>query len=79
MELLKENLLPEYLQFLQFECGLSPLTRENYARDIAQLIKLAETTALNDLQIIHIRRFIATLHSKGLGHRAHAFQLARIL
>ena len=75
MELLKENLLPEYLQFLQFERGLSPLTRENYARDIKQLIKLADTNALNELQNIQIRRFIANLHSKGLGGKS----LARML
>ena len=75
MELLKENLLPEYLQFLQFERGLSPLTRENYARDIKQLIQLADATALNELQNIQIRRFIATLHSKGLGGKS----LARML
>lgn len=80
MELLKENLLPEYLQFLQFERGLSPLTRENYARDITQLIKLAdgivEPIALNELQNTHIRRFIATLHSKGLGGKSIARMLS---
>jgi integrase/recombinase XerC len=69
------DLLNEYLQFLNFERGLSALTRENYARDISQLIKLADTTSLNDLQNIHIRRFIATLHSKGLGGKS----LARML
>ena len=69
------DLLAEYLEFLNFERGLSPLTRENYARDITQLIKLADTTALNDLQNIQIRRFIATLHSKGLGGKS----LARML
>ena len=76
MELLSENLLPEYLEFLNFERGLSPLTRENYARDISQLIKLADTTALNDLQINHIRRFIATLHAKGLGGKSIARMLS---
>ena len=76
MEPLKENLLSEYLQFLQFERGLSPLTRENYARDITQLIKLADSTALNALQNIHIRRFIATLHSKGLGGKSIARMLS---
>ena len=76
MEPLKENLLPEYLQFLQFERGLSPLTRENYARDITQLIKLADSTALNALQNIHIRRFIATLHAKGLGGKSIARMLS---
>ncbi len=81
MDLLTENLLPkhflsEYLEFLNFERGLSPLTRENYARDITQLIKLADSTALNALQNIHIRRFIASLHSKGLGGKSIARMLS---
>ena len=67
--------LKEYLEFLNFERGLSPLTRENYARDITQLIKLADSIALDQLQNIQIRRFIATLHSKGLGGKS----IARIL
>jgi integrase/recombinase XerC len=70
------ELLTEYLEFLNFERGLSPLTRENYARDIAQLIKLADETALNNLKINHIRRFIATLHSKGLGGKSIARMLS---
>ena len=80
MERLKENcpieyLLTEYLEFLQFERGLSPLTRENYARDITKLIELADKFTLKELQTNHIRRFIATLHSKGLGGKS----IARIL
>ena len=74
-----QKFLTEYLEFLNFERGLSPLTRENYARDIKQLIKLAdaivEPTSLKELQNIQIRRFIATLHSKGLGGKS----LARML
>ena len=74
------ELLTEYLAFLNFERGLSPLTRENYARDIKQLIKLAneivEPTKLNELQNIQIRRFIATLHSKGLGGKSIARMLS---
>jgi integrase/recombinase XerC len=76
VELPTENLLTEYLEFLNFERGLSPLTRENYARDISQLIKLADTSALKDLQINHIRRFIASLHSKGLGGKSIARMLS---
>jgi integrase/recombinase XerC len=76
VELLKENLLTEYLEFLQFERGLSLLTRENYARDIVKLIELADSTALNELQNIQIRRFIATLHSKGLGGKSIARMLS---
>ena len=81
MDLLTENLLPEhslseYLEFLNFERGLSPLTRENYARDITQLIKLADSATLNSLQNMHIRRFIASLHSKGLGGKSIARKLS---
>lgn len=76
MEFLKENLLTEYLEFLNFERGLSLLTRENYARDIAQLIKLADSFALDELQTNHIRRFIASLHSKGLGGKSIARMLS---
>ena len=77
---LAANLLTEYLAFLQFERGLSALTRENYARDIAKLIvlaeKIAEPTKLNALQNIHIRRFIANLHAKGLGGKSIARMLS---
>ena len=81
MERLKENcpieyLLTEYLEFLQFERGLSPLTRENYARDITKLIELADKFTLKELQTNHIRRFIATLHSKGLGGKSIARMLS---
>jgi integrase/recombinase XerC len=68
--------LKTYLDFLNFERGLSPLTQENYARDIKQLIELSGETALNNLQNTHIRRFIATLHSKGLGGKSIARMLS---
>jgi integrase/recombinase XerC len=70
------DFLTEYLEFLNFERGLSPLTRENYARDITQLIKLADKLELNSLQNIHIRRFIASLHAKGLGGKSIARMLS---
>jgi integrase/recombinase XerC len=70
------DLLTEYIQFLQFERGLSPLTRENYARDISQLIQLAGANELTSLQTNHIRRFIATLHAKGLGGKSIARMLS---
>ena len=80
MDLLTENLLPEYLEFFNFERGLSLLTRENYARDIAKLIELAngivEPSTINSLQNIHIRRFVATLHAKGLGGKSIARMLS---
>ena len=70
------DLLTEYLTFLNVERGLSPLTRENYARDITQLIKFADNLELHSLQNVHIRRFIASLHSKGLGGKSIARMLS---
>jgi integrase/recombinase XerC len=70
------DLLADYLSFLNYERGLSPLTRESYARDIKQLIALSDGTALNNLQNSHIRRYIASLHSKGLGGKSIARMLS---
>ena len=70
------DFLSDYLNFLNFERGLSPLTRENYARDIHRLVKLSGETALNSLNNTHIRRFIANLHSKGLGGKSIARMLS---
>jgi len=70
------DLLAEYLKFLNFERGLSPLTRENYARDIQQLLTLNGDTPLDQLQSAHIRRYIAAFHSKGLGGKSIARMLS---
>jgi integrase/recombinase XerC len=67
--------LQGYLAYLNNERGYSPLTAENYARDIRRLLSLAGTIPLADLKSHHIRRFIAQLHGGGLGGRS----LARVL
>lgn len=67
--------LQGYLAYLHNERNYSPLTAENYARDIRRLLALAGSTALPDLKSHHIRRYIAQLHSSGLGGRS----LARVL
>ncbi|KAF0202359.1 MAG: integrase/recombinase [Gallionellaceae bacterium] len=67
--------LQGYLAYLNNERNYSPLTAENYARDIRRLFALAGATPLPDLKSHHIRRFIAQLHSSGLGGRT----LARVL
>src|SRR3990172_6478416 len=67
--------LSGYLAWLRTEKQYSELTAENYARDLEHLFELAADTPLADLKIHHIRRFIAQLHSKGLGGRT----LARML
>lgn len=69
------DLLAEYLKFLNVERGLSPLTRENYARDIRQLLDLSDKTPLKKLDSGDIRRITASLHSKGLSGKS----IARIL
>jgi len=67
--------LQGYLAYLNNERNYSPLTAENYARDIRRLLTLAGATPLPDLKSHHIRRYIAQLHGSGLGGRS----LARVL
>lgn len=62
--------LNAYLQHLSFERGLSALTCKNYARDIQLLESLVENTSLAQVQNTQIRRFIATLHSRGLSGKS---------
>src|SRR5665647_664100 len=70
-----QKYLQGYLAWLRNEKQYSALTAENYARDLRHLFELTGETPLADLKIHHIRRFIAQLHSKGLGGRS----LARML
>ena len=65
-----------YLDHLAHERGLSPLTCENYARDIRSLQQLADGTALQELKTAHIRRFVATLHGRGIGGKSIARMLS---
>ena len=68
-------LLRGYLEHLTNERRLSPHTLENYARDIATLIDLSGDTSLKQMQVHHVRRHVAQLHSRGLNGRT----LARML
>ena len=70
------GLLANYLDHLTYERGLSPLTRENYARDIRLLLELADKEALQELKTTHIRRFIASMHGRGLGGKSIARALS---
>jgi integrase/recombinase XerC len=70
-----QKYLQGYLAWLRNEKQYSKLTAENYARDLKHLFELAAETPLANLKIHHIRRYIAQLHSKGLGGRS----LARML
>lgn len=70
------ELLASYLSHLAFERGLSPLTRENYARDLSLLFELAGNTPLDQILPSHIRRFVAALHSKGQSGKSIARRLS---
>ena len=70
-----QQYLNGYLAWLRNEKQYSELTAENYARDLRHLFELAADTPLADLRVHQIRRYIAQLHSQGLGGRS----LARLL
>lgn len=69
------ELLDDYLDFLHFERGLSEHTRNNYQRDLKQLLAQHGQT-LQSITPQHIRRSIATLHSQGLSGRSIARMLS---
>ncbi|MBA2689364.1 MAG: tyrosine recombinase XerC [Burkholderiales bacterium] len=64
--MIENPVLADYLQYLSSERRLSPLTCKHYGRDIEALIGLAGNIPLATLQTHHIRRFVATLHGRGL-------------
>ncbi len=70
------EILDNYLDYLAHERGLSILTRENYARDIKTLLKLADSLELAKIQPQHIRRFVASLHGLGLNGKSIARKLS---
>lgn len=67
--------LQGYLAWLRNEKRYSELTAESYARDLNKLFELSADTSLNVIKAQHIRRYIAQLHSAGLGGRS----LSRLL
>jgi integrase/recombinase XerC len=73
---LNQKYLQGYLAWLRNEKQYSELTAENYERDLRHLFELSGDTPLSDLRIHLIRRYIAQLHSKGLGGRSLARTLS---
>lgn len=63
------ELLAQYLDFIHFERGLSEHTRNNYQRDIEQLLQ-KQPQALETLSPQHISRCIAQFHAQGLGGKS---------
>jgi integrase/recombinase XerC len=62
--------LADFLAHLTHERRLAANTAASYARDIEALIQLADTSALDKLQVHQIRRFVAQLHARGLDDAA---------
>jgi integrase/recombinase XerC len=69
------NLLAAFLAHLGAERRLSPLTAKHYGRDLDQLLAMVQMTPLDSLDAHDIRRFLSTLHARGLSARS----LARML
>ncbi len=65
-----ESLAAAYIHHLTYERRLSPLTSENYARDIRNLLKYVNKDDLEQIQSSNIRQVIAQLHGKGLSGRS---------
>jgi integrase/recombinase XerC len=65
----RHPLVESFLIHIEKERRLSSHTIENYQRDVLLLLRLAESTPLDDIRTHHIRRFVARLHAKGLGGR----------
>ncbi|MES1981125.1 MAG: tyrosine recombinase XerC [Pseudomonadota bacterium] len=63
----KQAALQDFLAHLRNERQYSPLTAENYTRDIRRLFELAGAVPLDQLRSHQIRRFVAQLHGSGLG------------
>lgn len=65
-----ESLAAAFIHHLTYERRLSPLTAENYARDIRVLLRHVNKDDLEQIQSPNIRQVIAQLHGKGLSGRS---------
>jgi integrase/recombinase XerC len=68
--------LTDFLAHLTHERRLAANTAASYARDIETLLQLADTNALDKLQVHQIRRYVAQLHARGLDGRSIARMLS---
>ncbi|MDD4959049.1 MAG: tyrosine recombinase XerC [Gallionella sp.] len=64
--------LDGYLSYLRDEKRYSPLTVENYARDVRRLFECLGAVSLQEVQSPQIRRCVSQLHSQGLSGRSLA-------
>ena len=68
--------MAEYLHFLKTQRRLAPATLENYARALDVLFALLQDRPLASLDAAQVRRFVATLHARGLAPRSLALVLS---
>ncbi|HUQ24491.1 MAG TPA: tyrosine recombinase XerC [Burkholderiales bacterium] len=70
------TLAREYLEALKSQRRLSPATLRNYAQAIHTLLGLLEKESLDSLDTAQARRFVGTLHARGLSPRTLALTLS---
>ena len=70
------TLAREYLEALKSQRRLSPATLRNYAHALNLLLSLLEDHPLPSLETAQARRFIGTLHGRGLAPRTLALTLS---
>ena len=70
------TLARDYLEALKSQRRLSPATLRNYAHALQLLLSLLQEHPLNSFDGAQARRFIGTLHSRGLSPRTLALTLS---
>src|SRR6185312_4911510 len=66
----------QYLDALRHQRRLSPATLTNYGHALQALFKLLKEGELASLDAVQVRRFVAVMHSRGLGPRSLALMLS---
>ena len=70
------SLTRDYLDALRDQRRLAPATLRNYGQALALLLVLSKETDLDKLEPAQVRRYVATLHSRGLAPRSLALMLS---
>lgn len=72
----QDEQLEDYLSHLAHTRRLSPLTVENYRRDLRDLLRVTGERPLESLKVHDLRRAVARLHAEGLSGRSLARKLS---
>jgi integrase/recombinase XerC len=68
--------IQDYLDALRHQRRLSPATLKNYSSALLLLVSLHKNSSLENLESSHVRRYVATLHGRGLSPRTLALVLS---